>query len=99
MVMVNKSNKIIAGVFFSIFVLIEFLLIIAGEAIMMGHRVFDDVVRIYAGLMIAISAFSMLLIFKDKTVGYLILALPITLTTIVYLGHRMLWWPCEYCNL
>ena len=49
--------------------------------------------------MITISTFSMILIFKDKTVGYLILALSIVITLIVYFGHRMLWWPCEYCNL
>ena len=67
---------------------------------MMGHRVFDDAVRIYAGLMITVSTFSMLLVFKDKTARYRVLALSVTLAIIVYLGHRMLWWPCEtvICN-
>ena len=80
--------------FFDIFVLIEFLLIVAGEA--MADVVFDDTSGIYAGLMVAVSAFSMLLVLKDKTVACLVLALSVTPTLTVYLGHSMLRRPCRH---
>ena len=99
MCMINKSGKMLAGAIFVLFALFEFLMIMFGETIMVGHRIVGVEARIYPGSMIAVAAFSMILIFKDRTVGYLILGLSVTITLIVHFGHRMLWWPCGYCSL
>jgi hypothetical protein len=70
-----------------------------GEGILFGIRVFDDVIRLHAVAMVIISSIGMVLIFKDKIIGYVIVALTMIITLMVYFGHRMLWWPCEYCSL
>ncbi|QMU55222.1 MAG: hypothetical protein GKS07_10205 [Nitrosopumilus sp.] len=69
-----------------------------GEGILFGFRYFDDVIRIFTGIEMIISTVSIILIFKDKQMGYVILALSILSTYIIMFGHRMLWWPCEYCK-
>jgi preprotein translocase subunit SecY len=69
-----------------------------GEGIMFGIRVFDDVIRYPTVIMIIVSSIGIVLIFKEKTIGYLIVILSILITLIIGFGHRMLWWPCEYCS-
>ncbi len=70
-----------------------------GEGILFGHRYFDDVIRTFTGIEMIISILSIVLIFKDKQIGYVLLTLSILSTYIIALGHRMFWWPCEYCGL
>ena len=95
--MINKSGKILACAIFIIYTIFEYLMFMFGEAIMVGHRVVGADARIYAGIMMAVAAFSMILIFMDRAIGYLILGLSITITLVVYFGHHMFWWPCKYC--
>ena len=97
--MINKGNKIVASIVFGFFIFIEIIFLMVGEGIMFGYRVFDEIVRGYSIITIVLSTISMILIFKDKTSGYLMLILTIIVTLIIYFGHRMLWWPCEYCNM
>ncbi len=96
--MINKGNKSLAGAFFGFFIFFEVILLIFGEGIMIGHRVFLEI-RIYSIVNIIISNISIILIFKDKTIGYLILILSMVIAFIVYFGHLMLWWPCDYCGI
>lgn len=95
----NKTVKIgcsaVTG--FHLFLLSTIFMI--GEGILFGIRYFDDVTRVFTGIEMAISVVSVVLIFKDKKIGYVLLALSVLSTYIITLGHRMLWWPCEYCNL
>lgn len=96
--MINKKYKIISGIVFGFFVFMEITMFLVGEGVMFGIRVFDDVIRLHAGIMIIVSSIGIVLIFKDKIIGYVIVILPIVITLIIYFGHRMLWWPCEYCS-
>lgn len=70
-----------------------------GEGILFGQRYFDEVIRTFTGIEIILSVVSLFLIFKEKKVGYVLLTASILSTYIIQFGHRMLWWPCEYCNL
>ena len=97
--MINKGNKIAASIVFGFFTFIQNIFFTVGEGIMFGYRVFNEIVVGYSIATIALATISMILIFKDKTSGYLILILTIIVTLIIYFGHRMLWWPCEYCNI
>ncbi len=94
----NKTVKtgcsVVTG--FHLFLLSTIFLV--GEGILFGHRYFDDVIRIFTGIEMVVSILSIVLIFKDKQIGYVILAISILSTYIVTFGHRMFWWPCEYCN-
>jgi hypothetical protein len=69
-----------------------------GEGILFGNRYFDDVIRTFTGIEMIISILSIVLIFKDKQIGYVLLAISILSTHIITFGHRMFWWPCEYCS-
>ena len=69
-----------------------------GEGILFGHRYFDDVIRIFTGIEIIILTVSIVLIFRDKQIGYVLLTISILSTYIIAFGHRMFWWPCEYCS-
>jgi len=69
-----------------------------GEGILFGHRYFDETIRMFTGIEMIISILSIVLIFKDKRIGYVLLAISILSTYIVTLGHRMFRWPCEYCS-
>lgn len=70
-----------------------------GEGILFGFRYFDEIIRMFTGIEMIISIVSIVLIFKDKQIGYVLLASSILSTYIIIFGHRMLWWPCEYCRL
>lgn len=96
--MTSRGAKALAGAVFAFFVFLEAMTILFGEAIMVGHRVFDEAVMAYAGAMIAASALSMVMILTGRALGYLVLGLSVTVTLIVYFGHHMLLWPCEYCG-
>jgi len=69
-----------------------------GEGILFGHRYFDDVIRTFTGIEMIISIASIVLIFKDKQIGYVLFAISILSAYIIAFGHRMFWWPCEYCS-
>ncbi len=97
--MINIGNKIVASIVFGFFIFFEIMIFMFGEGIMFGYRVFNEIVRGYSTITIILSTFSIILIFKDKTSGYLIFILTIIVTLIIYFGHRMLWWPCEYCSM
>ena len=95
------NNKIIKigcsiGMSFHLFFLNTIFMV--GEGILFGHRYFDDVIRTFTGIEIIISIVSIVLIFKDKQIGYVLLAISILSTYIIAFGHRMFWWPCEYCS-
>ena len=70
-----------------------------GEGILFGHRYFDEVIRTFTGVEIVLSVTSLFLIFKEKQMGYVLLIVSVLCTYIIQFGHRMLWWPCEYCIL
>ncbi len=96
------NNKIIKigcsiGISFHFFLLSTIFML--GEGILFGFRYFDNVIRMFTGIEMIISIVSIILIFKDKQIGYVLLALSILSTYIIIFGHRMLWWPCEYCRL
>jgi hypothetical protein len=76
-----------------------FLIFIFGEGILFGHRYFDGIIRIFSGIEIIITIVSVILIIKNRKLGYVLLAISILSTVIIELGHLIHLWPCEYCNL
>ena len=94
----NKTAKIgcsaIAG--FHLFLLSTIFM--TGEGILFGFRYFDETIRTFTGIEIVLSVVSLFLIFKGKQIGYVLLTVSILSTYVITLGHRMLWWPCEYCR-
>ncbi len=72
--------------------------LVAGEGILFGHRYFDEVIRTFSGIEAIISIVSIILIFKERKIGYVLLAATILSTYIIELGHWMLLWPCDYCS-
>ena len=97
--MINKGAKAFTGLFYSFFMFLEIILLLVGEGIMFGNRVFDNEIRLFALAGIVVSSMGIVLIFKDKNIGYLIISVTIVITLVIYFGHRMLWWPCEYCRM
>ena len=97
--MINKGAKALAGAVFAAFIFFEAVTMLFGEAIVMGYRILGEAVWAYAIIAIAASALSMIMIFRDRALGYLVLGLSVTVVLIVYFGHRIFWWPCEYCSL
>ncbi len=93
--MINKVGKCIASVFFTLFVFYEVIVISFGECIMMGHRVYNDALVPYAGTMIILSTLSRVLIYRDKTIGYLILALSIVIEGWALFKDESTWTPWE----
>jgi len=95
----NKTAKIgcFAAAGFYFFLLSTIFMM--GEGILFGHRYFDETIRTFTGIEIVLSVVSVFLIFKDKQIGYILLAISILSTYIIAFGHRMFWWPCEYCRL
>ena len=95
----NKTVKIgcSAVTCFHLFLLGTIFMV--GEGILFGHRYFDEVIRIFTGIEIILSVVSLFLIFKEQKAGFVLLTVSILSTYIIQFGHRMLWWPCEYCNL
>lgn len=97
--MINKDLKAISGLFFGFFVFFEVVIFLFGEGIMFGIRVFDNEIRLFALSGIFVSSMGIVLILKDKNIGYLIVSVTILITLIIFFGHMMLWWPCPYCEL
>ena len=60
-----------------------------GGGILFGHRYFDDVIRTFNGTQIMVTIVSLALIFKNKPVGFVLLAITILSTYIIELGHWM----------
>ena len=97
--MKNKITKISCSVAISFHLLWLSFGIMAGEGILFGLRYFDEVIRIFNGTEIIISIVSVVLIFRERKIGYILFALTILSTYIIELGHWMLLWPCDYCTL
>lgn len=97
--MINKDAKVFCSLFGFFFIFTEITILMFGEGIMFGYRVFDNEIRLFALAGIGACIVSIILIFKDKNIGYLIFALVIAITLLVYFGHLIGWWPCEYCDL
>jgi len=95
----NKTVKICCSAITGFHLFLLSIIFMVGEGILFGHRYFDETIRTFTGIEIVLSAVSLFLIFKDKQVGYILLAISILSTYIITFGHRMLWWPCEYCRL
>ena len=73
--------------------------IMFGEGILFGIRVFEElqIFHVVQAILVGISG---ILIYKNQEKrGYVLLAVSILSTYITEFGHRMYWWPCEYCNL
>ena len=97
--MSGRGSKVAASVVFVAFAAFELLVLMYGEAIMFGHRVYLNVLGPFVLGVLAVSVASTCLIWMNRDVGYLLLGLVITVTLVVELGHRMMWWPCDYCSL
>ncbi len=97
--MINNIEKSVFGgvVAFHIFWL--FILNIVGEAIMYGHRYFDDTIRNFTLFEIIILIVSFIVIYKNKRISYIILGISLVSSYIVLLGHRFGIYECTYCNL
>jgi hypothetical protein len=95
----NKTAKIGCSAVTGFHLFLLSAIFMAGEGILFGHRYFDEVIRTFTGIEIVLSVMSLLLIFKEKQIGYVLLTVSILSTYIIQFGHRMLWWPCEYCRL
>jgi len=95
----NKTAKIGCSVVTCFHLFLLSTIFMMGEGILFGFRYFDEIIRIFTGIEMIISIVSIVLIFKDKQMGYVFLALSILSTYIIAFGHHMLWWPCEYCRL
>lgn len=95
----NKTAKMGCSAIACFHLFLLSTIFMVGEGILFGHRYFDEVIRTFTGIEIVLSVVSLFLIFKEKQVGYVLLAVSILSTYIITFGHRMLWWPCEYCRL
>lgn len=95
----NKITKIGCSVAIGFHLIWLSFGIMAGEGILFGLRYFDEVIRIFNGAEIIISIVSVILIFKERKIGYILFAVTILSTYIIELGHWMLLWPCDYCRL
>jgi hypothetical protein len=95
----NKTAKIGYSAVTGFHLFLLSAIFMAGEGILFGHRYFDEVIRTFTGIEIVLSVMSLLLIFKEKQIGYVLLTVSILSTYIIQFGHRILWWPYEYCRL
>lgn len=88
--MKDADIKCFTGLFYFFFILVELVILIEGQAVMLGVAYTGDFVRIFAlGGMVS-SAFGMYLIFKDKHIGYLIVIVSIAITVTVYFGEMLI---------
>jgi len=85
----NKTTKIGCFVITGFHLFLLNTIFMVGEGILFGFRYFDEIIRIFTGIEMIISIVSVVLIFKDKQMGYVLLALSILSTYIIALGHRM----------
>ena len=95
--MSGRGSKAAAGAVFAAFAGFEALLLMYGEGILFGHRVYLDVLGPFILGALAASAASMLMICRNCDAGYPLLGLTIAATLVMQFGHWMLWWPCDYC--
>ncbi|WP_048115632.1 hypothetical protein [Nitrosopumilus adriaticus] len=95
----NKITKIGCSVGVGIHLFFLSTIFMVGEGILFGIRFFDEVIRVFTGVEILISIISVILIFKDKPIGFVLLAISVLSTYVIQFGHRMFLWPCEYCGL
>jgi len=94
----NKTAKMGCSAIAGLHLFLLSAIFMAGEGILFGFRYFDETIRTFTGIEIVLSVVSLFLIFKGKQIGYVLLAVSILSTYVIAFGHRMLWWPCEYCR-
>ncbi len=88
--MKDADLKSLLGAFYFFFILLELVILIEGQAVMLGEDYTGDFVRIFALVGIVASAFGMYLVFKDKKIGYLIVVVSIAITVTVYFGEMLI---------
>jgi len=88
--MKDADLKSLLGAFYFFFILLELVILIEGQAVMLGEDYTGDFVRIFALAGIVASAFGMYLVFKDKKIGYLIVVVSIAITVTVYFGEMLI---------
>ena len=88
--MKDADIKCFLGAFYFFFIITELVILIEGQAVMLGEAYTGDFVRLFAlGGMVA-SGFGMYLVFKDKKIGYLIVVVSIAITVTVYFGEMLI---------
>lgn len=95
----SKTTKIACSAVTGLHLFLLGTIFMIGEGILFGHRYFDEVIRTFTGLEIVLFVMALFIIFKEKQIGYVLLAVSILSAYIIQFGHRMLWWPCKYCRL
>lgn len=88
--MKDADIKCFIGAFYFFFIITELVILIEGQAVMLGEAYTGDSVRIFTLSGIVTSGFGMYLIFKDKKIGYLILVASIAITVTVYFGDMLI---------
>jgi hypothetical protein len=88
--MKDADLKSLLAAFYFFFILLELVILIEGQAVMLGEDYTGDFVRIFALAGIVASAFGMYLVFKDKKIGYLITVVSIAITVTVYFGEMLI---------
>jgi hypothetical protein len=91
------KTSCLAGVILHLFVLSTVFAF--GDGILFGFRYFDEAIQAFTGIEMTASVVAIVLIFKDKQIGFVLLGLSIASTYVIQFGHRIFWWPCEYCRL
>jgi hypothetical protein len=88
--MKDADLKSLLGAFYFFFILLELVILIEGQAVMLGEAYTGDFVRVFALAGIVASGFGMYLVFKDKKIGYLIVVVSIAITVTVYFGEMLI---------
>jgi len=86
----NKTVKIGCSAVTGFHLFLLSTIFMVGEGILFGHRYFDEAIRTFTGIEIVLSAVAIFLIFKEKQMGYVLLATSVLSTYIIQFGHRML---------
>ena len=97
--MKTRNKKFLSSAIATLHLFLLTTIFMVGEGILFGHRYFDETIRIFAGTEIVLSIISIVLIFKEKQIGYVLLTLSVLSTYIIAFGHRIFLWPCDYCSL
>lgn len=96
--MISITEKIIFACIVAFHIFWMVIAFMMGEGILFGHRYFNDVMRIFAGLEILLALASSVLIYKNIRIGYVFFAIAAGSTYVISFGHRMGLWDCSYCK-
>ena len=94
-----STEKLIFAIIvpFHIFWLIASFLF--GEGILFGIRVVGDLLRIFVCIELVLTITSIVFIYKNNKIGYVLFTISLISTYVIEFGHRMGYWPCPYCEL